>query len=97
MNIYVKYVNSRGQFHYTENFYREIHDRVIYGKMSRMDALRSLGINPDEIGRKSAKQATYRAIKMGKKLFVKDPSKYDPHVSIEEILTKFLRACSVSF
>ena len=83
---YVKKIDDDGKIYYTKTFYAEIRKRVIYGHMSRMEALRSLGFAPEKLGIARARQATYRAMKKAEKFSV---SGRNPQLSFKEILATY--------
>lgn len=76
-------------YHYGEAFNREIYNRVTYGGMSRFEAYTSLGYDLNKGNKNRVKQALHRAMQKGKKTFVKDISKYDANVSVEEIIRRY--------
>ena len=87
-NPYVDSIDDEGKIRYTQQFYTELYQRIEYGRMERLAAYVSLGFDIDVVGKSAAKQAAYRAVKMGKKIIKKNPSEYDSTLSVSEMLEK---------
>ena len=87
-NPYVEYIEENGSIHYTYECYKTLHDKIVFGEMDRLEAYASLGFDIDVVGMERAKQAAYRAVKMGKKIIRKDPADYDATLSIHDIIEK---------
>ena len=85
---YVDSVDDDGKLRYTQQFYTELYHRIEFGRMKRLEAYISLGFDIGIVGRSAAKQAAYRAVKMGKKIVKKNPSEYDSTLSVSEMLEK---------
>ena len=87
-NPYVDYIESNGSIHYTYECYDTLYNKIVHGQMDRLEAYASLGFDIEVVGRDRAKQAAYRAVKMGEKVIRKNPSEYDSTLSVNEILEK---------
>lgn len=87
-NPYVDYIEGNGSIHYTYECYDTLYNKIVHGQMDRLEAYASLGFDIEVVGRDRAKQAAYRAVKMGEKVIRKNPSEYDSTLSVNEILEK---------
>ena len=87
-NPYVDHIESNGSIHYTYECYMTLYNKIVHGQMDRLEAYASLGFDLEVVGRDRAKQAAYRAVKMGEKIIQKNPADYDSTLSVNEILEK---------
>ena len=87
-NPYVDYIEKNGSIHYTYKCYKALYNKIVHGQMERLAAYESLGFDISVVGRDRAKQAAYRAVKMGEKVIQKNPADYDSTLTVNEILEK---------